>query len=113
EPRIRQRIDPRIELRVGRLVDLDSDLPQGPSLVAAHRLEVLDDELFVRDDGEHARERPRPLHRLDEKNLGNLHVSTTTPRTVDPASRNGRRRRPSAEPDSLAAGGDTERARMS
>jgi hypothetical protein len=78
EPRIGQRIDRRIELRICGLVDLDSDLPERPSLAAAQRLQMLDDQLLVGDDGEHACERSRPLHRFDEKDLGDFHVSGTT-----------------------------------
>ncbi len=82
ETRVRQRVDPPVELRAGRLVDLHRDLPERPSLVAAQRLQVLDHELLVGDHGQDARQRPGPLHGLDQQYLGNFHVYDT-----DPASR--------------------------
>ena len=74
EARMRQRVDLAVELGIRLLVDLDRDFPQRAPLLAAHRLQVLDHELLLRDRFEHARERARLLEGLDQQDLGYLHA---------------------------------------
>jgi hypothetical protein len=60
-------------IRTSLLVDFDGDLPERATLLTAQRLQVLDREPFVRDDGQHAGQRAGLPEVLDEQNFRDFH----------------------------------------